>query len=165
MFMKQFFKPITTTLLLLLSLFSAGRARAQEAVSAQTFGLEKQELAAILQKCVDLPALQKYYPVNADRSVKSLSILQMPIAFPADLALAKGGAPVRLVNVSKAEYRRLTTDAYAMFRTIAHTGNTVRVNFNYFYHAAGSELKNVFVAVDFQKSGARWNVVTSSVKE
>ena len=178
--MKQFCEPIESNtpltcwgrlLLLLLMLGGTmGRASAQKAVAtevkAQTFGLEASELQNILQKCLDLPAMQKYYPVAADNTLLPVNVMQLPIAFPVGMAVVEGGQPVNFLAVSKSEYSRMVAPAaYAMFRTIEHTDNSVLVHFNYFYKGVEQKMKPLFVVVAFEKMGTKWNVTTSSVKE
>jgi len=73
---------------------------------------------------------------------------------------------VNFLAVSKSEYSRMVAPAaYAMFRTIEHTGNSVLVHFNYFYKGVEQKMKPLFVVVAFEKMGTKWNVTTSSVKE
>lgn len=182
--MKQFCKPIesnapqsrsrgqkmrTLFLMLVLGCGSVGSAFAQDvaSVAPQTFGLGASELQSILQKCVDLPGMQKYYPVDAAKHLQPVNIMQLPIAFPAEVSASKGGQPVNFINVSKANFsRQAAPAAYAMFRTIEHSGDAVQVHFNYFYKTGAEQtLQPLFVVVDFKKSGTQWTVVTSSVKE
>lgn len=182
--MKQFCKPIKLNapqfhsrsqkmrmlfLMLVLGCGSVGSAFAQDAasVATRTFGLGASELQSILQKCVDLPGMQKYYPMDAANHLQPVNIMQLPIAFPAEVSASKGSQPVNFINVSKTNFsRQAAPAAYAMFRTIEHSGDAVQVHFNYFYKTgAEQKQKPLFVVVNFKKSGTEWNVATSSVKE
>ena len=182
--MQQFCKPIESIarqgggrsrqLRLLLLLVALGGGPAHSALAQQSaktalqnFNLSSVEMQSILQKCLDLPAMQQYYPVDATKAQLPVNIMQLPIAFPTNVVVNKGGQRVNFIETSKAEYaHRNNPAAYAMFRTIEHTGETVKVHFNYFYKT-GSEhaLKPLFVVVELKKAGADWKVVTSSVKE
>jgi hypothetical protein len=146
-------------MVLVLACFSSPKASAQ----ASTFGLSLNDLQSIVQQSIDLPALQQYYPVNADNSLQPLNIVQLPLALPTNMTLIKGSNPVNLIAISRAQFSTLTVNSYAMFRSIEASGTTANVRFNYFYKTADQSAHTVFVTLEFQNSTTGWNIVNSTV--
>ena len=127
-------------------------------VNAQTtsyYGLNLSELNGVIQNCIDLQALQQYYPLNTDGSLKQVNIRQYPITFPAGTQLSKGGNVVNLLNASESTD---ALDAYFMFRSIETSQNTLTVKANYFYKDNSQMLKTVSVTINFQNANSSWTI-------
>lgn len=154
--MKETFKSTILFIMLVFAFYS--KTFAQD----NTFGLSKNELTEVIQKCIDLPELQKYYPSDSDGSLKQLNILKYPLLIPSELALTKGGKPVNFIPQST--IAGVNVQAYSRYRAIENTGNTLKVNFNYFYKDGSQSEKTLFILIEFQKSGSNWNIINSSIK-
>ncbi|WP_305030289.1 hypothetical protein [Hymenobacter convexus] len=144
--------------------FSPREVAAQTGPSA-TFGLSLSDLQAVVQQALDLPALQQYYPVDANNTLQPVNIVQLPLAMPAGLTLTKGGSPVNFIAITPAQFSNLAVDAYAMFRSIEASGTGVSVRFNYFYKAADNSPHTASVALQYQQDATGWHVVNSTVND
>lgn len=51
-----------------------------------SFGQNLSDQAAVLQKCIDLPEIQNYLPLDADGTQAAICIMQHAVTFPGDLA-------------------------------------------------------------------------------
>ena len=51
-----------------------------------SFGQNLSDQATVLQKCVDLPEIQNYLPLDADGTQAAICIIQHAATFPGDLA-------------------------------------------------------------------------------
>lgn len=80
-------------------------------VKAQTTN----DQAAVLQKCMDLPALQQYFPRNSDSGYKELVVMQHGVSFPANISVTHGGdSPL---FKSKGQIANDANDAYFYFNS------------------------------------------------
>jgi len=86
----------------------------------------------ILQKCLDLPALQEYFPVNADGSHHQVYIMQYPNVFPEGIQVSKFGKPVQFTDRSVIANNKAA--AYFLFHTFLVNGNTANVTFDFYYN-------------------------------
>jgi hypothetical protein len=154
-------------LLLVLGGISSSRLAAQTSPlkTAENFGLTPSELQSIVQKCLDIPELQKYYPTDGQKNLKSVNIVQQPLQLPTGMKLAKGGKPVNLIAISRSQFSHLSANAYSMFRSIEVSGSTASVRFNYFYRDTNQARRTVFVTLNLHNSTKGWDVVNSTVKE
>lgn len=140
--------------------FCATSSNAQTAFNLESAGISKAELSAILQACIDLPELQKYYPVTADGSKEQLNIVQYPLSF-SDLVLNKDSKSVNLV--SNTDIDKLIESNYFMFRRVLPNQNQVKIIFNYFYGKDSEGKKNIAMVLDFSKIDSVWSIVNSSL--
>ena len=120
------------------------------------FGQSRQEQTQILQKCVDLPELQQYYPVDADGNPNTLIIHYChPYALPTDLTVTHGGrnAEFRLMSVENDK----NADAYFFFQKFEFLENTWHVSFKYCYGNPGHP-KEIQVLLKLKLAGNAWEV-------
>jgi hypothetical protein len=105
--------------------------------SLMVFGLTMQLVAQslndqkqILQKCIDLPELQQYYPLAADGNHQQVYIMQYPFVFPDGIEVSKFGKPVQIVG------RAVIVDSHAMayflFHTFSLTANKAYITFDFY---------------------------------
>lgn len=150
---KVTFTTFAISVLLMLGLFLPQEMRAQRGDQSQ-----------ILQKIIDLPDLQKYYPVSSEGKVKQVTIMQHPVSFPSDLSLS--GSDTKVVFMEMSEVNANKISAYFKFRSIEITQNTSKVVGHYFYNYNYYTNKSDIVAitVDLEKSGSDWKIVNAKVK-
>ncbi|GAC1594927.1 MAG: hypothetical protein NVS3B19_17550 [Ginsengibacter sp.] len=129
--------------------FALSKVNAQSSPDSKT-------LSSVVQAIIGLPELQKYYPLEADNTVKQLNIVQFPFSFPDDLAVSKGNSPVKLITV--AEQAGLNPDAYFMFRNVANSPSGIKAVLNYFYKNGGAEYKILSLTVDLQQANNSWSI-------
>ena len=99
------------------------------------FGLTMQLFAQndqvqVLQKCIDLPVLQPYYPVAADGNYQPVYIMQYPYVFPDGLEVFKFGKTVQIVD--RTVIIKHHGKAYFLFHTFSFTTNTAQVIFDFY---------------------------------
>jgi hypothetical protein len=120
--------------------------------------------ALVLQKCIDLPELQQYYPLNEEGSLKPLYIVQYPVSFPSDLAIEKEGTIVKFMTSSDITINKVA--AYFMFRSFNIHQNSANINCNYFYNYnyTSKQFKMLSVIIEMKKVGLQWNISTINIK-
>jgi hypothetical protein len=119
--------------------------------------------AKVLQKCVDLPGLQKYYQ-NANGLVRQqLYVMQHGVSFNPDIAVTWNGKP--LVFMDKNEILSYNIEAYFLFHTFDIAENSARVDFVYNFKSVENQPKMARVQLELQKAGATWNIVQSKITE
>jgi hypothetical protein len=121
-----------------------------------------QEQAQILQLCLDLPALQPYYPKATDGTYQQVYILQHGISFPSDTEVYKAGKPA--VFIEKARLADGKIDAYFLFHEFVITGNGATVEFVFNYDQTSSRKRLQVVSLDLQKTGNTWTVVHHKIE-
>ena len=154
--LKSFYYSMT----FIVFMFIGTSTNAQTVFNPETAGISKAELNAILQACIDLPELQKYYSVGADGSKEQLNIVQYPVSF-SDVILNKHSKSVILV--SNTDVDKLSGSNYFAFRRILPNQDQVKVIFNYFYGKDSEGKKNITLVIDFGKTDSTWSIVNSSL--
>lgn len=119
--------------------------------------------SAVLQKIIDLPELQQYYPKNADGSLKQLYITQHLVAFPADLSVSKSGSQVLFLTHEEITAKK--AEAYFTFRSFGMDQNAANSSLNFFYdydYGAG-QFKMLTINLELHKTGEAWNVSSLNI--
>jgi hypothetical protein len=153
-------KNICISITLILIFFSTSSTLAQTVFNPETSGISKTELNTILQTCIDLPELQKYYSVAADGSKEQLNIVQYPVSFD-DINLIKHSKSVNFIQNSDID--KLTNSNYFMFRRILPNQNQFKIIFNYFYNKDSEGKRNITIILDLSKSDSVWSIINSSL--
>lgn len=125
-----------------------------------TNGLSASDLSSILKKCIDLPALQTVYPVDASGNLNQINIVNYPYSFPAEVAVTKAGKPVNFI--SNESFAKSPVDNYFMFRRVQQSGSTVNVIGNYFYTSNGAKL-NKSVIIAYINNAGNWTITNSTI--
>jgi len=146
--MKNLFKIISIVLFLVCI---------QEISVAQV--LDDQSL--VVQKCIDLPELQQYYPQNMDNSYKQLRILNFPVSFPENLNVSKFGQSVLLKT--RAEILTDNPDAFIAFSTFSITETTASVVFEISYNRLTGSPKSITGSVSLEKTAGNWIVTNQTI--
>lgn len=128
----------------------------QNKLAAQTSSDE----ALVLQKSIDLMALQQYYPKNQDNTFKPLVVLQHGVSFPTSILVAHHSNS--LVFKTKADISNET--AYFLFWEFQIIGNTARVEFSYNYNMGTDTATTQKVILALEKSGATWNITNTNIQ-
>ncbi len=127
-------------------------------------GIEAQtpeDISKVVQKCIDLPALQQYLEIDNPGNLKQLRInYWQPILFPIDLPLVKEGKKVQFAPMSvKADKNG---EAYLLFKTFIITNLTSKVVFEYHYENS-SNPETIQVKLEFKKEGDSWEISDSEI--
>jgi len=121
----------------------------------------RQDQTQILQKCIELPELQKYFPLEADGNLKPLVINYWhPVPFPTDLTLSQNGKNIlfRSMPMESGKY----SEAYFLFNKFEILQGSSVVKFEYRYDNL-IQPKVIQVALGFIKSGEAWEISTKKV--
>ncbi|MGV3503002.1 MAG: hypothetical protein ACO1O1_04800 [Adhaeribacter sp.] len=124
---------------------------------------EADEQAQVLQACLNLPALQPYYPTNKKGEPEKLYVLQHGVSFSPDMEVKVAGKS--LVFVDKAGLAKEEPPVYLLFYEFALSGNTARVEFVLNYDQTSSLKKMLVVSLDLQKTSGTWTVVQQKTKQ
>jgi hypothetical protein len=119
--------------------------------------------AKILQKCVDLPDLQKYFQDANGSLPGQLYVMQHGISFDPGISVTWNGKP--LVFMEKQQIVSNGIDDYFLFHTFEISENSARVDFVYNFKDATNQSKLVRVLLDFEKEGVSWNIVQHKMLE
>lgn len=135
-------------------------------VSTCIFAQNRQDQAQILQKCIELPQLQQYYPLDADGSQKPLIINYWhPVLFPTDLTIMNGGKNVefRLMSMESSK----NEEAYFLFYKFEVSESSSSAKFDFSYNNVNHR-KVLEVMLDLSKTGDAWettNILVSNKKQ
>lgn len=124
--------------------------------SKSIFAQNRQNQAQILQKCIELPKIQKYYPLDADGNQKPLIINYWhPVLFPTDLTVIKDGKNVEFREMSAENNKN--AEAYFLFHEFDVFQNSSVVRFDYCYTNA-IHLKVIEITLELSKAGDNWEI-------
>lgn len=123
-------------------------------------GLSASDLSSIVSKCIELPALQTAYPLDANGNLNPINIVNYPFAFPADVAVTKSGKSVKFI--SNETFTKSPVDNYFMFRRIQQSGSTVNLVGNYFYTSNGAKLSKSIIIAYINNAGT-WTISNSTI--
>ena len=126
--------------------------------AVSSWGQIANDQAAVLQKIIELPDLQQYYPKNGAGSLKQICIMQYPTAFSAEVTTALDASKV--VFRSREAIEASHTEAYFIFRSLEVDANSAKAIITYFYNFdyTSNQFKMLTINVELQKSGAVWNI-------
>jgi hypothetical protein len=130
-------------------------------MSAQT----DKDTVAVLLKCIELPVMKTYMPLNGDGSLKPIHIIQYPVSFSADKELLSGDK--KIIFMSPSEIKANSIEAYIAFRSLKIEESTATANLNLFndYNYETMKFKMTMLFVVLKKTGGIWNVISSTAKE
>lgn len=115
--------------------------------------------AQILQKCVDLPQLQDYYPLDVNGDTKQLNVLQHGVSFPENINVSANGK--NLSFLSKKQISPTDAVAYFLFHEFEVSENSARVEFVYQYN----QVPLVVVNLKLSKTGDTWSITKSQIEK
>ncbi|GAB4094173.1 hypothetical protein [Flaviaesturariibacter terrae] len=115
--------------------------------------------AEVLQKCLDLPALQAFYPSGVDGAKQQVTILQLPVAFPAGLSVTKFEQPVLFVSRDGVGNK----DAYINFLSFTVGDQDASADFFMTYGRNSTSPGSVRMKVTLSKVNDQWSVTNSTV--
>ena len=128
-----------------------------------SWGQSATDQAAVLQKIIDLPELQQYYPKNDDGSLKQIYITQYLTAFSEDVSVSKSGEKVMFLPPD--QIRDKKAEAYFTFRNFGMDQNKTNTTFNFFYNYNydSGQFKMLTINLEMHKSGDGWAVSTLNI--
>jgi hypothetical protein len=127
-------------------------------------GIEAQtpeDISKIVQKCIDLPALQNYLELDNLGNLKQLRInYWQPLLFPIDLPLVKEGKKVQFVPMSVQADKN--GEAYLLFKRFITTSLTSNIVFDYHY-GNNPNPETIEVRLEIKKEGDSWEISDSEI--
>jgi len=123
--------------------------------AASSWGQTASDQAAIVQKVLDLPGLQQYYPGS-----QQVYIMQYPYVFPAAMTVTKFGQTVQLADRSVIAGNN--ANAYFLFQSFNLVGNTANVKFDFYYNYSAN--KTIMSGtVTMVKNNDTWTVTNTNL--
>jgi hypothetical protein len=116
------------------------------------------DTAIVLQECLNMPALQKYYPRNADNTYKQVNIMQYPVSFPVNLQVSKFG--MGILFKERGEIYSSKAEAFFIITTFLIEGNDATVEFDYNYKYTTTP-KAIEVSLKMHKTGTQWSITSA----
>jgi len=128
--------------------------------AVSSWGQTVADQAAVLQKILDQPDLQQYYPLAPDQSREQVYVVQAPYAFPAGLQLSKFGKSVQFIANAKTLDNQSV--AYFEFQALSINGNTADASFDFYYTLIRN--KALFkCTVVLKKTGNDWSITETNL--
>ncbi|MBA3899401.1 MAG: hypothetical protein H0X62_04185 [Bacteroidetes bacterium] len=121
---------------------------------ANELKLDNNELSSLIQFCMDLPEMQKYYPLNKDGNKKQVNIMQGPLQLTEAMAQSNSERNVSLFNRGDAQ-----PESYFIFRAIEKMGDSVKMNLNYFYNHKDGSFKLLRINMELKKGIKNWEII------
>ena len=114
----------------------------------------------VLQRVLDLPDLQAYYPKNDKGEFERIYIMQYPFVFPSGIKAFKFENPVFIVDRSIIVNEQ--AEAYFLFQKFEITDNSAEVKFslNVNYTAKHTNKIHVEGSVTLKKANGIWEIST-----
>lgn len=128
------------------------------AVSINISASEPDDIRKILQKCIDLPELQKLYPESIQ-----VYVLQHGISFSSGIDVTKFGKKVLFINKSQLESGNIKS--YFLFWEFKIEHASANIDFVYNYPGKDNIPVTQRVILRLQKEGETWSVVKTEILE
>lgn len=119
------------------------------------FGQVISEQAAILKKCLDIPAIQQHFPTDSQGHPKAVYIMQHAVSFPADIPVSKFGQ--RLVFLDKDDMMNLNVEAFILFEKFEISGSNADV-IMIFNKNQGNGYQAYEIKLNLAKTASTWSV-------
>lgn len=132
-------------------------------VFAQEYDLSKAELRTILQKCIDLPQLQSYIPVDESGNPKQIYVYYFaPHFLPTDVELSKG--------INQVPFREVATklsdinEDFLIFDRLHTQNNQGEIIFR--FHSNTTVInKVVYVKIALLKEANNWTLSNPQITQ
>ncbi len=122
---------------------------------------DKGQLTQVIQKCIDLPALQQAFPVDNLGNVQQLHVYYYhPVLVPTDILLSKGGKTLQFNEVTQPLIE--ITRPFFLFHSVNVERNTASVTLSFYYDHANGQ-KKISVSVALQKTNDTWSISSSTI--
>jgi hypothetical protein len=141
-----------STLILMLTLFVSIK------ISAQASG----DVTMILQKCIDLPDLQQFYPVNVDGSHSKVYVLQHGVSFPLSTEITRFGKKVQFIT--KNDLATGEIKSYFLFWEFKVEQNTADIDYVFNYPGSDEHPGIQHIILTLKKNDGIWNVVSTKIE-
>jgi hypothetical protein len=117
-----------------------------------------EDIARILQKCIDLPELQQN--IN---SFENVYVLQHGVSFPSTINVTKSGKRVQFITKSQLATENI--QCYILFWEFKVEANSAKIDFVLNYSDHGTVSKTIHYLVDMVYTGQTWNVTKVKSEE
>jgi hypothetical protein len=125
-------------------------------ISICAIGQTRNDQLQILKKCIDLPELQNYYPVDTNGNQKPVIICYWhPVLFPIDLIIAKDGQNIQFRLMSLENDKN--AEAFFLFTKFEIQQSSSLVNFAYYCNNT-IHPKVIQVMLELKKVGDAWEI-------
>lgn len=116
------------------------------------FGQQANDKGKIVQKCIDLEDLQKFYPRSATGEYEPVYILLHGVSFESDMKLSKFGKEPVYVNKEELTEKGIVT--FFLFHTVDISKNAAHVCFAFYYDNRGNDspLNTAHIKYDLEMS-------------
>jgi len=121
-------------------------------LAAQTTG----DISGVLQKCIDLPDLQQFYPADNNGNLKQLFILQHGVSFPSAITVTIGQNKVKLVD--KTQVAEGNISSYFLFWEFTINQNSAKADFVYNFKDSENNSQVYHVKVQMKNTTGSWEI-------
>jgi len=128
----------------------------------QIMAQSKNDHPQVLQKCIDIPELQEFYPRDVKENLKQLYVMQHGISFPETINVSKSGKA--LMFLEKNEIVDKGINAFFLFRDFNVSQDSASVAFVYYFNFDGSYKDFVAVELELKRAGDTWSVAHSKIQ-
>jgi hypothetical protein len=125
------------------------------------FAQAQNDETLVLQKCIELPALQQYYALNTT-SANQVNIMQYPVTFS---AIVTSSFSTGVAFLSPAQITIANVEQYFSFRRFNISQNLANASIVFFYnynHITG-QFNMITINIDLEKINGVWNVTNSNI--
>ena len=124
-------------------------------------GQNQNDMTALLQKCIDLPELQPYFPLDANGKPDEVYInFWAPTIFSTDLVVTSHGEKLKFLPMSQASPS--FQNAFFLFKNCECTPTFAIVSFEYTYNYK-IQPKTIEVKLTLQKINDLWEVSDTQI--
>jgi hypothetical protein len=124
-----------------------------------SYAQSKADQAGVLQKCLDLPALQSSITsANHDQLV----VVQSALGIPTDVAVTKFGKSLQWLTKQDMKAREIKNFVYIGRWEIGAAKATVIL---YYYRSSTDMANPVKAEIELAKTGDTWNVLSSNIEK
>ncbi len=118
----------------------------------------------LIEKCIGLQEIQKYYPVDAYGANGSVNIMQYPVNLNITDGSTHAGKEIRVYQ--RTEIALSQIKSYFSFRSVEIEQNDARINMSYFYDYdyINRNFRVLSVNVSFIRAADEWNIAGISIK-
>jgi|APMI01.1.fsa_nt_gi hypothetical protein len=126
-----------------------------------TWGQTQNDMTALLQKCIDLPGLQSYYPLDENGKLDEVYInFWAPTIFSTDLVVTSHGEKLKFLPMSQASPSY--ENAFFLFKNCEITPTFAIILFEFTYNYK-TQPKVLDVKLTLQKVNDIWEISDTQI--
>ncbi len=132
-------------------------------IPVAAFCQPKTDQELIIKKCLDISAIQSYFPKNTNSTFKKVYVLQYPVFFKGKPNITKFDQPVSFLE--RPELNGEHPDAYINFQKFSITENTAEAVFILSYDRFTSAPHLETLNVSLQKNEGNWTIINTTTNK